>query len=601
MNDKEFSQQAGLDGHKTLVERARWHAAHQGHKPFLLWLENGHIESGSYTFAEIDERARAMAVQLRATLNSRSNTSESTAAAALIVTQPGLDFVLAFLACLYAGIAAVPAYPLRRKESTGRLCAVIEDAGADLVLTDNDTWAGMAECPQVTERAAVINVSQVDAAMAEQWSDPGLDGDRVAFIQYTSGSTGRPKGVVVTHANLMANQRMIKQAMQHDETTVFVSWLPLFHDMGLIGNMLHPLFLGVRCILMPPLSFVANPIRWLQAISKYRGTTSGGPNFAYDLCVFRTTPEQRAALDLSSWRVAFNGAEPVRAATLERFATTFAAHGFDRKALFPCYGMAEATLIISGCDPQQSPATLTVDREALEQNQVVLRDAAETGADTLVSSGLACAGSTVRIVDPESATALADDQVGEVWVHGPHVASEYKNQQDLSQETFHAQVDDGDGYLRTGDLGFTHQGELFITGRIKDLIIVSGRNLYPQDIELCATTSHRATAFSLAAAFSIDVADEEALVVVIGLKQERGKSLPYAEIAAACRKNIIREYAVSIHDIVLVDERLPTTSSGKIQRRLCRKKYLGDQFQVLYSSARHQRELREPVAAGGGA
>lgn len=578
----------------TLVHRARAHARDIGDRPFLLWLDNGSTEASAYTYAELDRKARALAVQIRAALalDTQAALQDERPPTALIVTRHGLEFALAFFGCLYAGVAAVPAYPLKKGEPDARLRALLDNCGARLVISDASSTPSTDFARTLAPRATLLLVDDVDAARAAQWRFPAIDADSVAFIQYTSGSTGAPKGVVVTHGNLMCNQRMITAAMGHGAHTVFVGWLPLFHDMGLVGNLLNPFYLGVRCVLMSPYSFIVNPIRWLQAISKYRATTSGGPNFAYELCLQRTSADQRRALDLSSWQIAFNGAEPVRATTLERFAATFREHGFRPSAFYPCYGMAETTLMVTGVDPAREPALLDVEREALELGEVL--PAAAGDGVALVSSGRAVPQCELRIVDPASAEALAEDRVGEIWVRSPSVGREYYGQPELSAFTFGAQLRGEErsagGFLRTGDLGFLHGGELYVTGRMKDLIIINGRNHYPQDIELSALQAHAALQGSMAAAFSVDARDAERLVLALAASERLLQSLPLAEVVRAITRSVTQHHGVEIEDLVILGGRLPTTSSGKIRRSRCRQLYLDQGFgHVFYSSRRDGR------------
>jgi acyl-CoA synthetase (AMP-forming)/AMP-acid ligase II len=573
---------AGVDGYRDFVEIARRHAAERGDRPFLTWLENGRDESMTCTFADIDRTARACAAEIqaiRASLNGADDVS------VLILTQPGPSFVYGFFGCLYAGMPAVPAYAPRRNESAARLSMMIRDANARIIVADRVTAAGLAKLEGLPSDLRVLVVEDLDLARADAWTPPALDRDSIAFLQYTSGSTGLPKGVEVSHGNLIRNERMIAEAMGHDAQTVFVSWLPLFHDMGLIGNMLQPFFLGVRCVLMPPAAFVSNPIRWLQAISRYRATTSGGPNFGYEICVNRIAAEQREGLDLSSWKVAFNGAEPIRADTLDRFVEAFSPYGFRRETFYPCYGMAEATLFVTGCPQAEAPTVIAVDRRALERDRIEARvGGAASESVRLVSSGRRFQDCEVRIVHPETRLACADGQVGEIWIAGASVARGYRNRPDLTEEIFRATVAgeaDGRRYLRSGDLGVILNGELFVTGRSKDLIILSGRNLYPQDIEATATSVHSALADCKAAAFSVDVADGEALVVVIGLAGKAPESGIPDALLQAIRAAIVREHGVAPHDVVVCDDRLPLTSSGKIQRSRCRQIYREEAYAVL--------------------
>lgn len=581
---------AGIDSHRSLVEVALRHARERADAPFLTWLENGTDESATYTFGDIDLHARAFAAELQA--QRASFGAEEGDVTALILTSPGPGFALAFFGCLYAGVPAVPAYPPRKQESPSRLATLVSDANARIVIADRAAAAALSEFGDAMRELRVVVIEDLAAAhglreRALRWVQPAIDGESVAFIQYTSGSTGLPKGVEVSHANLIRNERMVMEAMAHDGATVFVGWLPLFHDMGLIGNLLHPFYLGVRCILMPPAAFVTRPLRWLQAISRYRGTTSGGPNFGYEMCVSRIPQEQRAALDLSSWKVAFNGAEPIRADTLDRFVEAFAPYGFRSEAFYPCYGMAEATLFVTGSPQSAKPVVIEVDKHALESNRIEMRgDATRGHGMRLVSSGRAYQDCDVRIVHPDTLRECAAGEVGEIWIAGRSVARGYRNRPGLSEQTFRARIAGGASdrrYLRSGDLGAMIDGELYVTGRIKDLIIVNGRNHYPQDIEATATSVHPALAECKAAAFAVDGHDSETVVVVIGLAGHApAEGVPDA-LGHAIRAAVVRQHGIAAHDVVICNDRLPVTSSGKIKRGECRDRYRAGTYEVLTS------------------
>src|SRR4051812_47847830 len=377
---------------------------------------------------------------------------------------------------------------------------------------------------------------------------------------------------MVSHANILDNERMIQNAFATKPGSVIVGWLPLFHDMGLIGNVLQPLYAGVPCILMSPIDFLQRPLRWLQAISRYRATTSGGPNFAYDLCARKITPEQRAALDLSSWTVAFNGAEPIQPDTLDRFVEAFGPCGFRREAFYPCYGLAEATLIVSGGCPASAAATRCFGATHLKHHRVVEEDATASDARALVGCGQALAGQSLAVVDTATLARCEPDRVGEIWLAGPSVAQGYWEQPLETERSFRARLTDGgEGpFLRTGDLGFIHDGEVFITGRLKDLIIIRGRNYYPQDIELAAERSHPALRAGCSAAFSVEVDGAEQLAIV--LEVDRQHRNPDAEaLAGAIRMAIADQHALRVYAVVLIKHgSIPKTSSGKIQRHVCR-------------------------------
>ncbi|HEV7516238.1 MAG TPA: condensation domain-containing protein, partial [Thermoanaerobaculia bacterium] len=572
---------------QSLIEVLRRRAAETPDLRLYTFLADGERECASLTCAELDERARA----LGSTLQHARMQGER----ALLLFPPGLDFIAAFWGCLYAGAVAVPAYPPKERSSQldPRLLAILQDARPRAVLTTSAILVRLqglaARLPGLPGLTALtwIAVDDVPLAAAEGWEDPNLAPSALAFLQYTSGSTALPKGVMVGHGNLLHNEEMIRRAFGQSATSVIVGWLPLYHDMGLIGNVLQPLYVGARCILMSPLAFLQRPRRWLEAISRYRATTSGGPNFAYDLCVRKIGEKEREGLDLGSWEVAFDGAEPVRAATLERFAAAFAPHGFRREAFYPCYGLAEATLFVSGGERDTPPQARRFRRADLERHRAVPAPSDEEDALELVSAGHAFLGQRIAIADPETGARCPPGQVGEIWIAGPSVAAGYWNRPEETARTFAARLpDDEDAYLRTGDLGFADGGELFVAGRLKDLIVLRGRNLYPQDVELAAEGSHPALRPGESAAFAVDLGDEEKLVVVAGLDR-RAAIDPAAAgpVLDAIRRAVAERLEAQVHDVVLVRAgTIPKTSSGKVQRHACKAAYLAGTLEPVARS-----------------
>ncbi|NEO37006.1 MAG: fatty acyl-AMP ligase [Moorea sp. SIOASIH] len=557
----------------NLVELLRYRALTQPDQIAYTFLEKGEKETDLLTYQVLDQRSRAIASQLQ----SLGATGER----ALLVYPPGIDFIAAFFGCLYAGVIAVPAYPPpRRSYNLSRLLAIASDAEALFALTTTslltELTSRFAQHPALG-RLHLLATNKCDRDQGLDWSEPTLDSSNLAFLQYTSGSTGTPKGVMVSHGNLLHNQRMVKHAFGHSEQTIFVGWLPLFHDMGLIGNVLQPLYLGIPCILLSPLAFLQMPIRWLKAISRYKATTSGGPNFAYDLCIRKVKPEQLATLDLSSWDVAFTGAEPVRAETLEQFAAKFGPCGFRKEAFYPCYGMAEATLFVSGGLKTEPPVICSVDGKALEQNQVIPVCKEVTGARKVVGCGQPWLDQKIAIVDPESLRLCADNQVGEIWVSGASVAGGYWRRPKETKQTFHGYIaDTGHGpFMRTGDLGFVNNGELFVTGRLKDIIIICGRNHYPQDIELTVEQSHQGLRPSAGAAFTVELGNEERLVVVQEVERSYWQKLDVDEVVENICQAVASEHQLQVYDVALIKPgSIPKTSSGKIQRYNCRVGFL---------------------------
>jgi acyl-CoA synthetase (AMP-forming)/AMP-acid ligase II len=441
-----------------------------------------------------------------------------------------------------------------------------------------------------------LATDNIASALEERWQGPGVSGDTLALFQYTSGSTAAPKGVMISHANLLHNSAYINHAFELTPDSVSVTWLPAFHDMGLVDGIIQPLYTGFPCFLMSPQSFLQRPVRWLQAVSRYQATHSGAPNFAYDLCVSKITPDQRRTLNLSGWRSAYNGAEPIRTGTLERFAEAFQPCGFRLSSFYPCYGLAEATLMVSGGFLQDASIRCTVQAPALAQNQVVEASVQQQNVRTLVGCGHAMPECKTKIViaHPESLTQCSLGEVGEIWVSGPSIAQGYWNRLEETERTFRAYLaDTGEGpFLRTGDLGFLKDDELFVTGRLKDLIIIDGRNHYPQDIELTAEQSHPDIRAGCCAAFSVDVADEERLVVAAEVDRRyqpehhqqgvgpesnpRGRRLLDTEaVVRAIRRAVAEEHGVRAHAVVLLTAgSIPKTSSGKVQRHACRADFL---------------------------
>lgn len=563
----------------TIVDILRDRSCNMSHTQAFTFLEDGEIQELTLTYHELDRRSRAVAAQLQA-LGLRGER-------AILLYPSGLDYLIAFFGCLYAGVVAVPAYPPRNQRKTPRVQAISIDAQASVALTTTAMLPTLQSIltPETKQgNFHWLTTDNIAQGIEDSWQQPAINGDTLAFLQYTSGSTGTPKGVMLSHGNLLHNAAVTYQLMEHSPSSKFVSWLPVYHDMGLIGGILQPLYGAFPCILMSPASFLQRPYRWLQAISHYKGTTSGGPNFAYEQCVQRITQEQKETLDLSSWSVAFNGAEPVRQDTLELFATTFAECGFRQEAFYPCYGMAEVTLIVSGGIKTASAQVKTVEKSALSQNQIVEATAHSQDIQSFVSCGETIPQQEIVIVNPETLTRCSSNEVGEIWVSGLSVGQGYWNRTEETEQIFHAYLKDTkEGpFLRTGDLGFLDNGELFITGRAKDLIIIRGRNLYPQDIELTAEHSHPSLRAGANAAFTVEVNNEERLFIVQELEFRAKPNL--AEVASAIRQSITEEHEVQVYGVVLIKPgSIPKTSSGKIQRRATCTEFENGELNVVES------------------
>jgi acyl-CoA synthetase (AMP-forming)/AMP-acid ligase II/acyl carrier protein len=559
----------------TLVELLRLRANSKYNGANHIFSYDGESEEISWSYSDLDMRARSIA----AFLQSRGLAGKH----AVLLYPPGLEFVGAFFGCLYAGVVAVPAYPpdpARLNRSLPRFQAIVADSNAVVVLT---TQSILSKVEPLLNQAALLLIATgvIEDDQATQWRSPDVIDETIAFLQYTSGSTGKPKGVMLTHKNLLHNAGLVYRAVEHAADDKYVSWLPAFHDMGFMAGILQPLYAEIPVILMPPIAFLQKPLRWLHAISRHKATTSGGPNFAYDLCVRKISDQEKASLDLSTWSVAFNGAEPIRAETIDRFAGAFKSCGFHREAFFPCYGLAEATLIVTGGAKSDPPVVKKAKAPELAANHLIEDDSED--ARSIVGCGRALMDQRVAIVDPESLTECSNGQVGEIWVQGPSVARGYWNQPEETARVFQAKLcgadNDGETFLRTGDLGAIKDGELFVTGRIKDLIIIRGRNLYPQDVESTIERSHPAFRPGCNAAFSIEIGGEERLVAV----QETTGDEHFDEITGDLCRAVIDEHEVQLYAVALVGAgTIPKTSSGKIQRRACKEEFLNGSLSLLY-------------------
>ena len=569
-------------GISSLVRLFRARTTEHGPRIAFRFLADGETEECCVTYEALDLRARAIA----ASLLSNAASGER----ALLFYPAGLDFVAAFLACVYAGVVAVPVFPARLRRHLPRLLAIAADSEAKFVLT-TARIRGQSEdlfkrSPEL-QKLQWLATDEVPAADAENWRDPGADLETLAFLQYTSGSTATPRGVMVTHGNLLHNLACMRQVFQFSTKSIGVTWLPHYHDMGLIGGLLQPIYAGGEMIVMPPSSFLQRPLRWLSAVTRYRATALVAPNFAYDLCAERVAAEQRAALDLRSVQVALCGAEPVRPDTLARFARTFAPNGFRQESFRPAYGLAETTLIVSGHSNGGAPVAHALLAGALQRNQIKPAEEGVPDSRVLTGCGGIAPGLKVRIVDPETLSPCPSDRVGEIWVWGPSVASGYWRKPDETKQIFDAHMATGEGpFLRTGDLGFLDEEQLFVTGRLKDLIIIRGSNHYPQDLEYTVEGSHRALRHGSGAAFSIDLDGAERLIIVQEVNERSSAS--NEDMVASIRRALSESHELHPDAVVLIKPRsIPRTSSGKIQRYACREAFLAGTLDVV-------REWRDP-------
>lgn len=555
-------------------------ASQNPEKLAYIFLKDRENQEQTITYQQLSQISKRIATRLQSLI--------PPGARALLLYPQGLDFITAFLGCLSAGIIAVPAYPPKRNQKISRLIGIIENSQPQIILTTSSLLENIQLKIKdflelsVTQFLATDNLNNDEDF---EFYLPEISGDTLAFLQYTSGSTGSPKGVMISHDNIAHNSVYIQKAFQLTEKSVSVTWLPSFHDMGLIDGIIQPLYTGFLGVVMSPESFLKNPIVWLQTITKYRATHSGGPNLGYELCVRRITLEQQKILDLSSWVSAYNGAEPIRRKTLDNFSDKFRSSGFKSQYFYPCYGMAEATLMISGGNIEDEPVYLNVQSESLKNNQIVEAEKDSKNYQELVGCGHVWQDMELKIVDPESCLECGENQVGEIWVSGSSIAQGYWQEAEKTIATFQAKsanTTDERNFLRTGDRGFLRAGELFITGRIKDVIIIWGRNHYPQDIEYSVQESHQALRLDCGAAFTIEIENQEKLVIVQEVERTYLAQLNVNEVFSAIREAVALHHALQVYAIALIKPAsILKTSSGKIQRHACRHAFLTETLAIV--------------------
>ena len=554
----------------NIIEILQQRSRSQPDNTAYIFLQDGEDKEIRLTYQELETKAKAIALELQQRVSSGSR---------VLLVYPynaGLEFIVAFFGCLYAGVIAVPCHPPQNRLTAIEVETRLVSAEAEIVLTESSLFKKLqTQLSQSNPNLQCLNTDKVNS-VGSDYTTPKIDPDDLAFLQYTSGSTGEPKGVMITHRCLLQNQEMLRLAFGHTKESIGVSWLPLFHDMGLIGHVIQPVYLGICCVMMSPISFVQKPVRWLQAISKYKATTSGAPNFAYDLLCDRVKEEQIKQLDLSSWKVAFSGAEPVQKDTLNRFSLKFADCGFKKHSFYSCYGMAEATLMITGGDRDKFPNIKHLDKAALEQGKAI-----ETKSPTtVVSAGYPWLDGKIAIVDPESLIECRDNEVGEIWFSGSSVGKGYWQLPEKTRQTFQASLN-GDTYLRTGDLGFVSNGELYITGRMKDVLVFWGLNYYPQQIEHTVEQCHPGLKANCSAAFAVEVDGKPKLVIVQEIERSYRRSIVLDEVVEKVRWSIFEQHLIDVYAIVLVKPgRMPKTSSGKVQRSACKEQFLTNRLAV---------------------
>ncbi len=558
----------------SLVEILRWRAKNQPNELIFRFLTDGEYDDVVLSYKELDRRARSIGALLQSSVKAGDRV--------LLLFSPGLEFITAYIGCLYAKMLAIPAYPPHpaRIEITMPLIRrIIADADAKAILLSKSLFDAINSRNSIKAEFDNINLLVTDNdkedVLPGQWQQPEISCNDIAYLQYTSGSTNTPRGVMISHNNLIHNMSRIEKCFGVTKEDHGVIWLPPYHDMGLIGGILQPIYSGTPFTLMPHLMFLQRPFRWLQTISRFKATISGGPNFAYDLCIRKIKPEQREQLDLSSWRVAFNGAESIYRKTLDQFADYFASCGFRKETFVPCYGLAESTLLVSAGSKGNTPLTKHLLMHGLAQNQVIISLEETEDTRTLVSCGQPNAEQKVKIVNTETMIPCQPGEIGEIWVSGASIANGYWNNPTETAFTFSAKLaaDSEETFLRTGDLGFLHEGELYVTGRLKSLIISDGKNHYPQDIERTVEECHPSIRKGGCAVFSILHNEYEAIIIIV--EAEHKLPMNEEEIFKAIREAVSINHGLFINDIKITNPGgIPRTTSGKIRHFLCQQYYI---------------------------
>ncbi len=561
-------------------------------KALYIFLDDGVNESLRISYRDVVMKAKAVAAELQKNGKKGDHI--------LLLFPAGIEFVISLYGCFLAGMVAIPAYPPRRRKVDPRFLSIIHDASPSAILTTKQIHSDLEQLNLGEIESDNINLliyETIREDQAQEWIDPQVKPDDMLLLQYTSGSTGTPKGIMVSHGNMIHDSECIKQSFGFDENMVVVNWLPNFHDMGLIGNLIQPAYVGGSVVSMTPIRFIQDPVNWLKCITKYKGTCSGAPNFAYDYCVDKIPSESVEQLDLSTLNVLYNGSEPIRKQTLERFTHHFKHAKFSSKQFFPCYGMAETVLIITGGDFKAEPVYFNADAKSLENNKAILADEGKESR-YLTASGFPWLGMSVMIVRPETKLPCQQGEIGEIWAKGGSVAQGYWNKPEATKETFHAYIegtDDGP-WLRTGDLGFIHEGQLYVSGRLKDLIIIRGSNFSPNDIEHSVENCHEALRKNASAAFSMDIDDEEKLIIIQEIERAYMRNFDEDEIFENIRNAVFADHGIQ-PDIILLTRMggIKKTSSGKTQRFAMRAVWKNKELDVL--AEWEKKEEKENVAS----
>jgi len=575
----------------TILNRLTQRSIDTPSEPLYFFLGKNAEVTDSLNYKQTFDKA----LQVAAMLANRGLKGER----CMLMYQPGLDVIPAFFGCLYAGVISVPAFPMRKNSSSKRIRSIIANADAKVVCTTRKVYDSMFALftdDPVLQSLIWICTDELHGNQDKEVGFHPLEytSDDLAYLQYTSGSTGSPKGVMVTHQNIMSNLKAIDESCLHEPGCRIISWMPVFHDMGLIYGVLQPIFNSCVAYIMSPVLFMQNPFEWLNAISVYKGNFSTAPNFAYDLCVEQITDEQKRSLDLSSWKAAGCAAEPVKSQTLKNFAQSFSDTGFSTTAFSPCYGLAEATLKVTGLLTPEKAVVLRVDAKQFHLNRI---EPALAGQDVieLVGCGGPASDTSVKIVDQATGIECDKNTIGEIWVNSPSVTAGFWNNPEETAIVFNAQIagsKDTEKFLRTGDLGFIHNGELFVTGRLKELIIIRGTNHYPQDIEHSIQQSHPLLKRASGAAFEAPINGEQELIAVFEITNtSQLTDTALKSVVLAAKEAVFQQHDISLYDILFIrNGTLAKTSSGKIERVTSRELYLANKFEhILYASEKYER------------
>ena len=545
-----------------LIELLQHRAKEQSHQTAYTFLRDGEKDEESISYLHLKQQASQIA-----NLITRENIA---GARVLLLMPPGLDFIKGFFGCLFARVIAVPTFVPANKRKAKILIDIIKDAGIRFVLSTTPVIKRVQ--PLLREYAGVdpltfIDINESDSSQSLPSNSHEIQAEDIALLQYTSGSTSKPKGVIITHQNILSNSAIIQEYFGHDKESRGLIWLPPYHDMGLMGGIIQPLFVGFPVVLMSPLHFIQRPLRWLKAISTYRATTSGGPNFSYDLCVSHISEESCRELDLSSWRVAFNGGEKVRQQTIEAFSEKFKVRGFKKQHFLICYGLAEATLMVSGNRHDTPPRVLYLDKKGLLDNKVIITDKHSPDSQPIVSSGTVSSGFNVKIVHPDRESLCGHAEIGKILLAGGSSSSGY-----WGEDRQHKH-ENKPAFIDTGDLGFLYEDHLYITGRDKEMIVIRGQNYYPTDIEEIVGNCHPGIRENGCAAIMHSVDGREHLVLFIEISRH-ALNQNYSGILQKVRQAVSDGFGLKPSDIVPVGPyQIPRTSSGKIKRYVCKQMY----------------------------